>query len=252
LIPGHTSEDDHFPNKERWRHMTHAVRRLLGKVPFLRSLYGFFLALRQIVVLGSGQRMGRFMNDAFQTHDPWNYAENAEERQRFDTALRLLQQAKHDSQFEYAFEIGCAEGMFTEKLAPLSKRLVAAEISRSAMERAQHRCAGTNVEFMIWDLRSSPMAEEMDLIVVMDVLELFFRRPDLRKAKEKLVSAMPPRGFLLLCNSRQITSFESTLWSKWMIRGGKRIAEYFAGDPRLEVIASDTSDLCVTTLFRRK
>lgn len=232
--------------------MTHAVRKLLGKIPFLRSLYGFFLAFRQTVVLGSGQSISRFMNDAFQTNDPWNYAENMEEQQRFDTALRLLQQAKRDSEFGNAFEIGCAEGMFTEKLAPLCKRLVAADISPAAMERAQYRCAGRNVEFMLWDLRNSPMPEEMDLIVVMDVLELFFRRRDLRKAKEKLVRAMPLHGFLLLCNSRKIVKFESTLWSKWMIWGGKRIAEYFARDPSLEVVASETSNLCVTTLFRKK
>lgn len=252
VMPGHSSEDVHSLSKERSRRMAHVVRRLLGKIPFLHSLYGFLLVIRQRVVLGSGRSMSRFMNDAFQTPDPWNYAKNVEEQQRFETALRLLQQAKQGSQFGSAFEIGCAEGMFTEKLAPLCKRLVAAEICSSAMERAQNRCAGANVEFMIWDLRSSSMPEEMDLVVVMDVLELFFRRTDLRKAREKLVGAMPPRGFLLLCNSRKSASFESTLWSKWMLWGGKRIAEYFAGDTRVEIIASETSDLCVTTLFRKK
>ncbi|HWE85503.1 MAG TPA: SAM-dependent methyltransferase [Terracidiphilus sp.] len=192
------------------------------------------------------------MDDTFQTTDPWNYSENIEDQQRFDTVLRMLQEAKHGGQFGNVFEIGCAEGMFTEKLAPLCRRLVAAEICAPAMERARTRCAGANVEFMIWDLRSSPMPEEMELVVVMDVLEYFFRRSDLRKAKEKLVSAMPSHGMLLLCNSRQILSFESTLWSKLMVRGGKRIAEYFTRDSRLEVIASETSDLCVTTLFRKK
>jgi len=232
--------------------MTNAVRRLFGKIPFARSLYGFFLAYRQTVRLGSAESMNQWMDESFQKQDPWNYTGDAEEQKRFAIAVKLLQQASHQSQFENAFEIGCAEGIFTQKLAPLCKRLVASDICPSALERAQNRCAGANAKFMIWDLRSSPMPEDMDLIVVMDVLELFFRRPDLRKAKEKLVSAMPPNGFLLLCNSRQILSFESTLWSKWMIRGGKRIAEYFARDPRLEVIASETSDLCVTTVFRKK
>jgi len=232
--------------------MTNSVRRLLGKIPLLRSLYGFGLSFRQSLALGSGKSMGRYLDDLFQTPDPWNYAEGGETWQRFETALGLLKQAKQNELFECAFEIGCAEGIFTEKLAPLCTRLLSADICRSAVERAQNRRAWTNVNFMVWDLRSSPIPENMQLILLMDVLELFFRRRDLRKAKDKLVNAMPRRGFLLLCNSRQIRSFENTLWSKWLIRGGKRISEFFARDPRLEVIASETSDLCVTTLFRRK
>ena len=232
--------------------MTYPMRRVLGKIPFLRSSYGFFLVFRQTIALGGGRSMARFMNGAFQKPDPWNYTQNTDEQQRFDIAFKVLQQAKPESKFESAFEIGCAEGIFTRRLACVCKRLVAADICTTAIERAQRRCAGAHAEFMIWDLRSSPIPENMELIVVMDVLELFFRPPDLRKAKEKLVSAMPSRGYLLLCNSRQIPSFEATRWSKWMIPGGKRIAEYFARDSRLKVMASETSDLCVTTLFQKK
>lgn len=62
----------------------------------------------------------------------------------------------------------------------------------------------------------------------MDVLELFFHADDIRFARDKLVRALRLGDYLLVGNSLQSDVFETSWWGKWMLRGGKRIAELFA------------------------
>jgi hypothetical protein len=86
--------------------------------------------------------------------------------------------------------------------------------------------------------------------VVMDVLELYLRPADVCYGRDKLVKSLRPGGLLLLGNSRQNPIFETAWWAKWMVRGGKRIAECFAEHSRLELLASETKGIYVNALFR--
>src|SRR5258708_2610538 len=164
----------------------------------------------------------------------------------------MLDVVRRDEVFECAFEIGCAEGIFTSMLAPRCKSLLAVDVSKEALGRAIKRCAANGVKFEEWDILNSPAPLDLDLVVIMDVLELFYRPSDVRSTREKLVGALRPGGYLLLGNSRQNDIFETSWWGKWMLRGGKRIAEYFGQHPQLDLVASELHGIYVNALFRMR
>ena len=226
------------------------VRRMLRNVVFLRSVSHFCRALGQRVRHKRKKALEDLQNLMQEREDPWNYATNPEEADRFRSAAELLDMAGENEPFENAFEVGCSEGVFTAMLAPRCKSLLAVDISQVALCRAQKRCTGQGVRFELWNLFDSPAPLNLDLVVVMDVIEYFFYPQDVRFARDKLVRALRPGGYLLVGNSRQSEVFETSWWGKWMLRGGKRIAEFFGDHPRLEFVAWETKGIYVNALFR--
>jgi 2-polyprenyl-3-methyl-5-hydroxy-6-metoxy-1,4-benzoquinol methylase len=225
------------------------IRRKLRKVHFLRSAYFLVYTWKQRAGW-TRQSVAKDMLDLMrEREDPWDYTTNPEEIDRFRSALEMLQMANAGRSFENAFEVGCSEGIFTVMLSPRCQSLLAVDISQAALDRAEQRCKGQNVRFEIWDLFNSPVPSNLDLTVVMDVLELYFSPSDVRYARDKLVTSLRPGGYLLLGNSRQNDIFETSWWGKWMVRGGKRIAEFFSEHPQLELVASETKGIYVNALF---
>jgi SAM-dependent methyltransferase len=230
--------------------MNFNVRKMLRNVAPLRSASHFCRALLDRARYKRQRVLEDLQTLMEESEDPWNYSTNHEEADRFRSVAELLEMAHKDGLFANAFEVGCAEGIFTKMLAPRCKSLLSVDISRAALSRAQQRCAGQQVRFEQWDLFDSPAPENLDLVVVMDVIEYFFYPPDVEFARDKLVSALQPGGYLLVGNSRQDEMFETSWWGKWMLRGGGRIAEFFGGHPQLELIASEKKGIYVNSLFR--
>jgi SAM-dependent methyltransferase len=226
------------------------VRQTLRNVTPLRSAFYFFRALGQRARFERQTVFNDMESTLQEREDPWNYATNPDEADRFRSAAELLDLAGANGSFENAFEVGCSEGVFTAMLAPRCKTLLAVDISLAALSRARKRCEERGVRFEQWNLFASPAPDNLDLIVVMDVLELFFHPADVRFARDKLVHALRPGGYLLVGNSRQSEVFETSLWGKWMLRGGKRIAECFRDHPQLEFVAWETKGIYVNALFR--
>jgi Nodulation protein S (NodS) len=226
------------------------IRRKLRNVHFLRSAFYFCQTWIERTRFERELLLEDLLNQLQQREDPWNYTSNPEEIERFRSASKLFELARGDGFFENAFEVGCSEGVFTSMLAPRCRSLLAVDISQAALDRAMQRCAGREVRFEQWDLFTSPAPANLDLVVVMDVLEYFFCPSDIRIARDKLVSSLRPGGYLLLGNSRQNDIFETSWWGKWMLRGGKRIAEFFGDHPQLELVASETKGIYVNALFR--
>lgn len=230
--------------------MVRRIRRKLRNVHSLRSAFHFCLALRARMEWRK-HALEASLNELYEKPDPWEYTTSLEQQDRFGSAARLLDHVRAGVLFEHAFEVGCAEGAFTVLLAQRCKSLLAVDVLTRPLERARSRCAGMNVAFQNWDLVLSPVPANMDLVVAMDVLELYFRPSHIRTARDKLVSAVRPGGYLLIGNSRQNEVFERARWGKWMLRGGQRIAECFAEDPRLRLVGSETGDFYVNALFAR-
>ena len=232
------------------RGMLAQIRRSLRRVDFLRSAYFFVYAWRQRIGWTRQSVATDMLKAICDREDPWGYTTNSEEMDRFRSALRMLQSVEDAGGFENAFEVGCSEGVFTSMLAAHCQSLLAVDISNVALDRAMRRCEGQDVQFERWDLFDSPAPSHLDLVVVMDVLEVYLRPADVCYGRDKLVNSLRPGGFLLLGNSRQNPIFETAWWAKWMVRGGKRIAECFAEHPRLELLASETKGIYVNALFR--
>jgi SAM-dependent methyltransferase len=226
------------------------IRRSLRKVEFLRSAYFFLYSLKQRMGWTRQSVAAEMAQAIGDREDPWNYTTNPDEMERFRSALNMLQSAKAEGRFENAFEVGCSEGVFTKMLALHCQDILAVDISQAALERAARRCGGHTVRFEKWDLFNSPAPSGLDLVVVMDVLELYFRPADVRYGRDKLVGSLRPGGFLLVGNSRQNPVFETAWWAKWMVRGGKRIAECFAEHPNLQLLALETKGIYVNALFK--
>lgn len=232
--------------------MTSALRQKLKKIYFLRSSYHLYRAWQDRLQWGPESATLTWLDELYQSPDPWKYTSSQEEADRFESASRLLDSVQPRIQFEHGFEVGCAEGVFTCMLANRCKSLLAVDISEVALGRARQRCAASHVEFGQWNLLRSAVPPGMDLVVIMDVLELFFRPAEIKDARDKLVSALRPGGYLLLGNSRQSPIFETSWWGRWMLRGGKQISDLFARHPRLELVSSECGTIYINSLFRAK
>lgn len=219
------------------------IRVFLERFAPTRTLIGYLIEFKNTLV-DSSERDRKALEDEFSAEiDPYHFSDDLEQF-RFQRALEILAQAKCERPFGQVLEVGCAEGMFTEMLAPLCRTLMATDISQVALGRARQRCeAISNVTFREWDVRCNPVEGTFDLIVATGVLEYIQRPATLRAVRNKLVDALRPGGHLLLGNTVTTHSIEKTWVGRILIRG-TRINDFFALDNRLETIASSL-DQCI-------
>jgi SAM-dependent methyltransferase len=69
--------------------------------------------------------------------DPWSFETSAYERAKYDHTLASLPTPR----FRNVLEVGCANGVLTERLAPRCDRLLGVDVSGTALAAARHRCA---------------------------------------------------------------------------------------------------------------
>ncbi|XZN95514.1 MAG: SAM-dependent methyltransferase [Microcoleus sp.] len=82
--------------------------------------------------------------------DPWAYTSSFYETSKFRTTIRSLPKVR----FKNAFEIGCAIGVLTEKLAPKCDRLLSVDYSELGLEEARKRCCKSHQQInCIWVYR---------------------------------------------------------------------------------------------------
>ncbi len=218
----------------------------------LRSAYYLWLELRR-AIRDSEASAEQAYEGAFRAQeDPWGYQTTSREQDRFRVALGQVRRQAPEAGFDRALEVGCAEGLFTALLAEHARSLLAVDISGIALDRASERCAGLgNVRFKRWDLRQDPLIGQFPLVVVMDVLDCFYRPSDLRSALAKLVESTEPGGYLLLSAKLQNETIESARWTRWLVRGARGIIGYVSRHPGLVVVSIVRSEDHLVTIFKR-
>jgi SAM-dependent methyltransferase len=98
--------------------------------------------------------------------DPWNFAESAYERARYDKTIEAL----GDRRYSRAFEPGCSVGALTARLARHCAQVEAIDISSSAIQIARERCQGIpNVHFVQGRLPEMIPPGKFDLIVFSEI-----------------------------------------------------------------------------------
>jgi peptidoglycan/xylan/chitin deacetylase (PgdA/CDA1 family) len=138
-----------------------------------------------------------YWENFFRQPDPWNYG-SAYEQEKYDLQLELLPEGAIES----ALELACAEGRFTEKLAARVQRLIATDISATAMARAADRCRGdARVSFRQLDLAADELPQGVDLIVCSEVLYFLADEAELRRVAERMAAALKPGGHLLTAHA---------------------------------------------------
>jgi SAM-dependent methyltransferase len=135
--------------------------------------------------------------------DPWNYQASAYERGKYQVTIDSLSRAR----FAIAFEPACSVGELTAMLASRCDRLLATDVSETAVRRARRRCAHLgNVRIECRDLLTEPWAglgqeEGFDLIVFSEV-GYYFDVESLSKLAQRLAGSLHPQGELIAVHWR--------------------------------------------------
>ena len=100
--------------------------------------------------------------------DPWRFRTSRYEASKYCATLAALSGRRYGN----ALEVGCANGVFTRKLAACCQTLTAVDISVEAIAIARHECQGTDhVSFKATDFLSNPFpATSFDLMVLSEVV----------------------------------------------------------------------------------
>lgn len=130
--------------------------------------------------------------------DPWGFTGRwYEERKR---ALTLA--ALPDRGYASGLEIGCSIGVLTEALAARCDRLLAVDLSETAVARARDRLAGhPNVSVAVHDVTESVPAGPFDLIVLSEV-GYYLDAPALNRLLHRIDAALSPDGALVTVHWR--------------------------------------------------
>ncbi len=189
-----------------------------------------------------------YWEQVFQTPDPWNYT-SPYEQLKYEQTLSLLPDDKPST----ALELACAEGLFTQMLAPKVERLIAADISSTALKRAEERCGnfGT-IEFRRLDLVEDPLPQDLALIVCSEVLYYLHDRDRLAEIAQKFHDALKPGGRLLTAHAMVLADDLSRTGFDWEGNyGAKTISDAIARIDNLKLEKSLRTELYQIDLYRR-
>jgi 2-polyprenyl-3-methyl-5-hydroxy-6-metoxy-1,4-benzoquinol methylase len=229
----HDGEDrPHVPDSSPyWR-----IRRSLARVALLRSTYYLWRAIRD--AMHDSSQAGRAeLNQEFEfQEDPWDY-KTSYQMSRIRSEVEMLNAVRGAEPFKRVLEVGCAEGLFTVALAPSCEHLLAVDISEVAIARARRTAQEFDwVDFALRDIRTDPVPETFDLIVVVHALE-YVRNPlYIWRARTKLVNSLCSGGYLLLGTMKVADIYEDAWWGRYLLRSGKHINNFFAKHPELRVV----------------
>jgi peptidoglycan/xylan/chitin deacetylase (PgdA/CDA1 family)/2-polyprenyl-3-methyl-5-hydroxy-6-metoxy-1,4-benzoquinol methylase len=180
--------------------------------------------------------------------DPWQYG-TPYEQTKYERTLSLVPPVP----IERALELGCAEGHFTVQLAPRVGRLIAADISHVALERAAKRCVGLkNISFTRIDINQDSLPGPFDLIVCSEVLYYVSTIESLRATARKLARALKPGGYLLMAHANLVVDEPDRTGFDWDLPfGAKVIGEVFGRIRPLQLVEELQTPLYRIHLFKR-
>jgi protein-L-isoaspartate O-methyltransferase len=130
--------------------------------------------------------------------DPWNYKASPYERGKYQVTLDSLSRPRYAN----AFEPACSVGELTAMLATRCSRLLATDVSETAVGLARDRCAGLhNVRIECRDLRDDLEGGPFDLIVLSEV-GYYFDIESLSILVRQLADALCANGELIAVHWR--------------------------------------------------
>lgn len=139
--------------------------------------------------------------------DPWSFETSLYERAKYDATLAALDGRRYAS----VLEIGCANGILTERLAAHAERLLAIDVSPTALARATARCKNLDhVDFAEMAFPgTTPIGAGFDLILCSEVA-YYWSAADLGAAGRWSAQALNPGGDLLLVHWTGETDYPQT------------------------------------------
>ena len=187
--------------------------------------------------LGAGYFDGIFEAD----DDPWGLASSAYEDAKFARTIAALD----DRRYGDAFEVGCAHGVLTARLAPLCGALFAVDISDAAIAKARSRLTDVDqVSFARMAFPGEAPRETYDLVVMSEVV-YYWSDADIGRAADWLAHGVDVGGRLILVHWIGETDYPQT--------GDDAIAKLWAplAGPFAIEIAERTADYRLDLWTRR-
>ncbi len=126
--------------------------------------------------------------------DPWRFETSDYETGKYAETLAVLSGERAGR----ALEMGCSIGVLTRDLAGLCDRLVATELSPTALQRARQRCRDLgNVDFVLAKSVTDGFQGRFDLMVLSEVV-YYFDAADLARVADAIKASLAVDGRLLL------------------------------------------------------
>ncbi len=153
--------------------------------------------------LDAGYFDGIFAGD----DDPWGLASSAYEQAKFARTIAALD----DRRYAHAFEVGCAHGVLTARLAPLCDTLLAVDISAAAVAKAGSRLAGApQIELRKMAFpRETPASGGFDLVMLSEVV-YYWSDADIARAAAWLAQGVAAGGRVILVHWIRETDYPQT------------------------------------------
>lgn len=148
-----------------------------------------------------------FENMYRQTPDPWGFDTRPYEKAKYDHTLSALAGRRYGK----GFEVGCANGALTSRLAAVCGGLLAIDVSETALAAARTRCAGqphVRLERMAFP-NEIPDAAPFDLIVLSEVA-YYWGAYDLSRAAQAILRSASAGGDLILVHWTGETDYPQT------------------------------------------
>ena len=189
-----------------------------------------------------------FWEDVYSKEDPWDYR-SPYEQIKYAHTLELLPEPP----ICRALEIGCAEGLFTEMLAPRVVELLALDISELALSRARERCRRfRNASFHRADINEQLPQGDFDLITCSEVLYYQRDRFALKQLVRRIAQSLAPNGHLIMAHSNSVNDDRTMTGFDFSEIGAVFIGEQFAAEPAFEFLKELRTPLYRVQLFRRR
>ena len=135
--------------------------------------------------------------------DPWDFETSGYEAAKYTATLAALPRAE----YAHGLELGCSIGVLTEQLALRCHRLLAIDVSETALAQARTRCRDlAQIQFERCDLGQDFPKGSFDLILVSEVA-YYFSMADLEALRARIDAALLPGGHLLLVHYTGATNY---------------------------------------------
>jgi len=163
----------------------------------------------------------RYFERRYSKPDPWHYQTSPYEQFKYQRTLEILPK----KEFQKILEVGCSEGVFTEKIARMGSEVLGVDISTTALERAQRRCAHLkNVRFRQLDILKDELEKGFELVFCAEVLYYLGKRQVLQKICAKIVRSLTDDGYLVLVDA----------WP-----ASRRLHRVFQENPQLQLVREE-------------
>lgn len=163
----------------------------------------------------------RYFELRYSKPDPWHYQTSPYEQLKYQRTLEILPARE----FKSVLEIGCSEGVFTEKIARIGSEVLGVDISVTALERAKQRCAHLkNVRFQHLDIVKDEIENGFELVFCAEVLYYLGKHEVLQKICAKIAQSLTDDGYLVLVNA----------WP-----ASRRLHRVFQEHPQLQLVCEE-------------